>query len=56
MFCRQMATEFNEEHQGDQPSPSAGALMESSAQLYAGQPSLEVEQTPFVPSLDQLVD
>ena len=35
MFCRQMATEFNEEHQGVQPSLSAGALMESTAQLCA---------------------
>ena len=35
MSCRQLAMEFNEEHQGDQPSRSAGALMESSAQLCA---------------------
>ena len=31
MFCRLLATEFNEEHQGDQPSFSASTLMESAA-------------------------
>ena len=35
MFCRQLATEFNEEHQGDQPLPSVDVLMQSSAQLCA---------------------
>ena len=33
--CRQMATEFNEEHQRAGPSPSAAALMESAGQLCA---------------------
>ena len=35
MFCRQMSTEFNEEHQGDQSSPSVDPLMRNSAQLCA---------------------
>ena len=35
MFCRQMSTEFNEEHQSDHSSPSVDPLMRSSAQLCA---------------------
>ena len=35
MACRQMATEFNEEHQNARLLPSADALMRSSAQLCA---------------------
>ena len=48
------------EHLEEQLGPGLGqgheAQFVDDQQLESGQPSLEVEQTPFVPGLDQLVD